>query len=281
MAEPQPFRLAGIVGWPVSQSRSPMLHGYWLARHHLAGAYVPLPVRPGVVEPALRGLAALGFAGCNVTVPHKEAAFALMDRLTPAARRVGAVNLVVVEADGSLSGSNTDGTGFIENLRDARPGWSAGAGPAVVLGAGGSARSVVTALLDLGCPALRLVNRTRARAEALAEALGGAVEVLDWTQRHAALEGAALLVNATDQGMTGKPALDLALDALPRTALVCDLVYNPLMTPLLAAAAARGNGVADGLGMLLHQARPSFQAWFGVLPEITAELRARIEATLS
>lgn len=279
------FRVAGVVGWPVAHSRSPKLHSYWLARHGIAGAYLPLPVRPGDMQAALRGLAALGFAGCNVTVPHKEAALALADDADAIAKRIGAANLIVVRPDGRLHASNTDAFGFLENLRERAPGWQAQTGPAVVLGAGGSARAVVAALCDAGCPEVRLLNRTRTRAEALAAELlaaelGGAIRVLDWDARAAALEGAALVANTTTQGMAGHPALDLDLSALPRAAVVTDLVYVPLQTPLLAAARARGNPVADGLGMLLHQARPSFAAWFGVLPEVTAELRTMIEATL-
>ncbi|MBU6498001.1 MAG: shikimate dehydrogenase [Rhodospirillales bacterium] len=280
MSDPKAFKAAGLIGWPVFQSRSPMLHGYWLKHYGIAGAYLPMPVQPGRLEAALRGLSALGFAGCNVTLPHKEEAARLVDRLDPLARRMGAINLIVVEPDGSLSGYNKDGYGFIQNLRDGKADWRGDAGPAVVLGAGGGARSVVVSLLDEGVPEIRLINRTRARAEQLAREFGGPVKVLDWEARATALDGAALLVNATNQGMVGQKALDLALDALPRAALVCDIIYNPLQTPLLAAAAARGHSVVNGLGMLLHQARPAFAAWFGVMPDITAELRASIEATI-
>ncbi len=274
------FRSAGVIGWPVAHSRSPKLHGYWLRQHGIEGAYLPMPVRPGDIPAALRGLAALGFAGCNVTVPHKEVALATVDTLDPIARRIGAVNLVVVQPDHSLHGSNTDAFGFLENLRERVPGWRADAGPAVVLGAGGSARAVVAGLCDAGCPQVRLLNRTRERAEALAAELGGPVQVLEWDTRATALDGAALLVNSTTQGMHSQPALDIDLAALPAAAVVTDLVYVPLQTPLLAAARARGNVAVDGLGMLLHQARPSFAAWFGVMPEVTSELRALIEATL-
>jgi shikimate dehydrogenase len=274
------FITAGIIAWPVSHSRSPQLHGHWLRQYGIAGAYVPLPVRPGMLHEALRGLAALGFAGCNITVPHKEETFRLVDRRDANAQRVGAVNLVVVAEDGSLEGSNTDGFGFIANLRDRQPHWRAEAGPAVVLGAGGGAHSVITALLDEGVPAIRLLNRSRPRAEHLAERVGGAITVLDWGERHAALDGAALLVNATSLGMVGQPPLEITFDALPRAAVVYDIVYNPLWPPLLLAARARGNPVVDGLGMLLHQARPSFHAWFGVLPDVTPELRAAVEATI-
>ena len=280
MTEPKPFRAAGLIGWPVFQSRSPLLHGWWLRHYGIAGAYLPMPVQPAHVAPALRGLAALGFAGCNVTVPHKEAAARLVDRLDPVARRMGAVNLIVVQPDFSLTGSNTDGYGFLHNLRDGKPDWRGDAGPAVVLGAGGGARSVVASLLDEGAPAIRLLNRTAARAGQLAAEFGDPVQVMDWAERHAALSGAALLVNTTTQGMTGQPPLELDLTDLPRDALVCDIVYNPLTTPLLAAAQARGNPTVNGLGMLLHQARPAFEAWFGIPPEITPELRRAVEATI-
>ena len=274
------FRAAGLIGNPVSQSRSPKLHGYWLERYGIAGAYLPMPVVPENLEAALKGLVALGFVGCNVTIPHKEAAFRLVDRVDPVGQRMGAINLVVAEADGTLSGYNKDGYGFIENLRDGNPSWRAELGPAVVLGAGGSARSVAVSLMEEGAPDVRLLNRTRARAEQLAQEFGGVVRVMDWEARHEALDGAALLVNTTNQGMVGQPPLDLRLDALPIAATVCDIVYNPLVTPLLAAAGARGNPVVGGLGMLIHQARPAFKAWFGIDPEATPELRAILEATI-
>ncbi|MEM7226843.1 MAG: shikimate dehydrogenase [Pseudomonadota bacterium] len=270
-------RLAGVLGWPVAHSRSPRLHGHWLAQYRIDGAYLPLSVAPEAFDEALRGLIALGFRGANVTIPHKEAAFRACDRLSPFAERVGAVNTLVVE-DGVLVGSNSDGYGFLENLRDGHRDWDAGSGPAVVIGAGGAARAVVAALLEAGAPSLTLVNRTRARAETLASDLGGSITVADWQDRATALEGAALLVNCTSQGMSGQAPLDLDLAALPAAALVNDLVYTPLETPLLAAARARGNPVVDGLGMLLHQARPGFEAWFGVAPEVTAELRAAVLA---
>jgi shikimate dehydrogenase len=275
----QTFRAAGVIGWPVAHSRSPLLHGHWLARYGIAGAYLPLPVQPGRLEAALRGLSALGFAGCNVTVPHKEETLALVDTADAIARRIGAANLVVVRADGTLHGSNTDGYGFLANLRDRQPGWNA-SGPAVVIGAGGSARAVVAALADAGTAEIRLVNRTPERAERLATSLGGVIRLVPWADRAAALDGATLLVNTTTQGMQGQPPLDLDLSALPPAAVVTDLIYVPLETPLLAAARARGNPGVDGLGMLLHQAVPSFAAWFGVTPEVTPDLRALVEATL-
>jgi shikimate dehydrogenase len=280
MSDPKTFRAAGVIGWPIAQSRSPILHSWWLKKYGIAGAYVPMAVQPGRLEAALRGLSALGFAGCNVTIPHKEEAARLVDRTDALARRVGAVNLVVVQPDGSLSGSNTDGYGFIQSLRHDRPEWRGDAGPAVVLGAGGGARSVVLSLLDEGAPEIRLANRARDRAEHLAAEFGGPVRVLDWNERESALAGAALLVNTTSQGTAGQPALDLRLDDLPKAALVCDLVYNPLESPLLAAARARGNLTENGLTMLLYQARPSFEAWYGVMPDITPEQRAAVEATI-
>jgi shikimate dehydrogenase len=271
-------RLAGIMGWPVAHSLSPRLHGHWLLRHGIDGAYVPLPVPPERLEQALSALPALGFAGVNLTIPHKEMAVALMDRLSPTAERIAAVNTVVVEADGTLSGDNTDGFGFIAALSESEAGWRAAAGPAVLLGAGGAARAVAVALLEAGVPEVRLLNRTSERARALAGELGGGVHAVDWTARAAALDGAALLVNTTSLGMRGQPPLVLGLGALPRAALVTDVVYTPLITPLLALAQARGNPVVDGLGMLLHQARPGFRAWFGVDPEVDDDLRAVVAA---
>ncbi|MDR3518548.1 MAG: shikimate dehydrogenase [Azospirillaceae bacterium] len=270
-------RVAGVIGWPVAHSRSPRVHGYWLDLYGIDGAYVPLAVPPQRLGDAIRGLAALGFRGANVTVPHKQAVMPFLDVIEAAAQRIGAVNTIVVGDNGLLTGTNTDGFGFLANLRAACPGWRAADGPAVVIGAGGAARAVVVSLLDAGVPSVRLINRTDARAHDLAGALGGApgtaIEVVAWDQRAAALGDAGLLVNTTTQGMEGHAALDLVLDDLPGAATVTDIVYTPLETPLLAAARARGNPVVDGLGMLLHQARPGFQAWFGRLPEVTPALR--------
>jgi shikimate dehydrogenase len=266
-------KLAGVIGWPVGHSRSPLLHNHWLARHGIDGAYVPLAVAPENLEAAIRALPKLGFAGANLTLPHKEKALALVDRATPRAWRIGAVNTLVVEADGQVVGDSTDGMGFIANLKQECPGWSAEAGPAVVLGAGGAAAAVAFALLDEGAPEIRIVNRSPDKAQSLAERLGGSARVIDWNERARASEGAALLVNATSLGMTGQPALDLALDRLDPRALVTDIVYAPLETELLRAARQRGNPTVDGLGMLIHQARPGFAAWFGVTPEADAETR--------
>ena len=265
-------RLAGVMGWPVEHSLSPRLHGYWLEQHGIDGAYVPLAVAPNDLPTALTALPALGFRGVNLTLPHKEQALDLCQEVDDLARRIGAVNTIVVR-DGGLFGSNSDAFGFLENLKEGAPDWRAEAAPAVVLGAGGASRAVVVALADAGVPEVRLVNRTRERAEALATALGGALSVYDWDRREAALAEAGLLVNTTTLGMAGQPPLDLDLGALPVEAVVTDIVYTPLMTPLLQAARTRGNPLVDGLGMLLHQARPGFEAWFGVRPEVTPGLR--------
>ena len=275
----QKFVLAGVMGWPVAHTRSPAIHNHWIAQYSLKGAYVQLPVQPQNLEAAIRGLPALGFAGCNITVPHKVNAMQLMDTLHPAARRVAAINTVVVQADGSLLGMNNDGYGYIQSLRDAQPDWRGDAGPALVVGAGGAARAIVVALLDEGAPEVRLCNRTQEKAQALRDAFGDRVTVVPWADRNSAMAGVRLLVNTTTQGMHGQPALDVALDDLPAEALVSDAIYIPLETPLLAAARQRGHQTVNGLGMLLNQARPAFQAWFGVLPELTPGLIAAVQAT--
>jgi shikimate dehydrogenase len=276
--------LAGIMGWPVAHSRSPALHNFWLDAHGIDGVYVPLAVRPGRLGQALRALPALGFRGCNLTIPHKQAALALVDRVDPLARRIGAMNTVVVAADGSLEGSNTDVYGFLENLRDEAPDWQPTAGPAVVLGAGGAARAVVAALVEAGVDVVRLVNRTPAHASGLARDLrtpAAEITVIPWEARDAALHNAGLLINTTSLGMVGEPALAIDLAALPMAAVVIDIVYVPLETRLLETARRRGHRTVDGLGMLLHQGRPGFEAWFGTAVDATSELRAAVLATLS
>jgi shikimate dehydrogenase len=275
-----PFGLAGIVGWPVAHSRSPKLHNYWLEKYGLNGAYVQLPVAPGMLEQAIPGLKALGFRGCNITLPHKVDALKLVDEVDANAKRMGAMNTIVVQPDGSLKGFNNDGFGYIQSLLDAQPDWRADAGPITVLGAGGAARAVVLSLADRGAKEIRLLNRTDAKAEALAAEFGAPVKALPWVERHDSLADVALLVNTTSQGMHGNPALELDLNALPKHTLVSDVIYVPLETPLLTAARLRGNPTVNGLGMLLNQARPAFHAWFGVMPELTPELRRAIEATL-
>ena len=275
-----PFRLAGVIGWPVAHSRSPLMHGHWMAGMGVRGAYVPLPVRPGDLPAAVAGLRAMGFAGANVTIPHKVEVMALADEVDPVARLIGAANTLVVRDDGSVFATNTDWTGFVASLRAQAPGWRPDAGPAVVLGAGGGARAVAYGLLDAGASEVRVVNRTRATADALAADLGPQVTVHDWDERGAALDGAATLVNTTSLGMEGQPPLDLSLDALPDHAVVADIVYVPLETPLLAAARARGLSTADGLGMLIHQGVPCWRHWFDLTPQVTPELRALMEQSL-
>ena len=267
------FALAGVIGWPISHSRSPRIHNHWLSLHGIAGSYVPLAVAPGHLKAALQGLAALGFKGCNITLPHKIDALKLVHEVDANARLVGAINTVVVQADGSLKGFNNDGFGFIQALLDGKPDWRADAGPITVLGAGGAARAVVLSLADRGAKEIRLINRTLATSLALAQEFGAPVVALPWSERHSALADISLLVNTTSLGMQGKEPLDLDLTALPAHAYVCDVIYAPLETPLLAAARLRNNTTVNGLGMLLHQARPAFAAWFGVMPEVTDELR--------
>ncbi len=272
-------RLAGVMGWPVAHSRSPRIHGYWLEEKGIDGAYLPLAVRPEALGAALAALPVLGFRGCNLTAPHKEAALACMATLSETARRIGAVNTVTVGADGALHGDNTDGFGFISHLRREAPAWEPLA-PACVLGAGGAARAVVDALAAAGAAEIRVVNRSPERAAALAEAAGAGVRPLPWEEREAALAGCGLLVNTTQLGQVGKPALELDLGRLPTDAVVYDLVYAPLETALLRAARARGNRAVDGLGMLIHQARPGFAAWFGADADASAALRSFAAAGL-
>ena len=270
-------KLAGVIGWPIAHSRSPRLHGYWLERYKIDGAYVPLAVQPPQVAQTLRVLAAIGFRGVNVTVPHKEAALAAVDVVDPRARRIGAVNTVTMDPDGTLKGSNTDADGFLAHLHASAPAWNPRAGAAVVIGAGGAARAVVAALSDAGVPEIRLANRTRERAEELAMAFAkdssNSIRVVPWLGRHGALEGAQLVVNTTTLGMSGQPELDLNLGALELGSVVFDCVYAPLETPILASARARGLIGVDGLGMLIHQAQPGFSAWFGIEPEVDEGLR--------
>ena len=262
--------VAGIMGWPIGHSRSPRLHGYWLRKYGVNGVYLPLVASPEGIEAAFRGLPGLGFRGVNVTIPHKLSALAACDHVDDVAARIGAVNTIIIGEDGALSGTNTDAFGFLANLRQESD-WRGVEGPAVVLGAGGAARAVCVALLDAGVLEVRIANRTDSRAQALADEFG--LTAFPWADRAAALDGAALVVNATSLGMTGQPTLDLPLDALPIDALVHDIVYAPLETELLTQARARGNPIVDGLGMLLHQARPGFEAWFGVSPDVTPALR--------
>ena len=273
------FGLAGIIGMPVAHSRSPTIHNFWLNAHGIRGAYVPLAVKPERLKDALAGLVALGFRGCNVTMPHKQTAMRLLDRVNETARRIGAVNTIVVEEDGTLSGFNNDGNGFVQSLRDSRPDWRADQGPVVLLGAGGASRAVVVALLENGARQIRIANRTAEKAQAIADEFGPIVSTLDWADRHAAVADAALLVNCTDRGMIGKPALEIDLSRLKPATLVADLIYTPLETPFLADARSRGCMTVNGLGLLLNQARLAFKAWFGVMPDVTPELLKAVQAT--
>jgi shikimate dehydrogenase len=274
------FMLAGVMGWPVMHSRSPLLHNYWFKQHNLAGAYVPLAIRPEGLAAALRALHPLGFAGCNLTIPHKEQAMKIVDLVDAVSKNIGAISCVVVRPDGSLAGTNNDGYGFIHSIKQEQPGWHAHSGTAVVIGAGGGARAVCYALAQEGAKEIRLINRTFDRAKRISEDFAGPIRAFPWEDRNDALEGAAMVVNTTSQGMLGQTPLDLKLDKLPLRALAADIVYIPLETPFLAAARNRGNPTINGLGMLLHQARPAWRAWFGIEPEVTAELRVMIEKTI-
>ena len=268
-------RLAGITGWPVSHSRSPRLHGFWLERHGIDGAYLPLPIAPDNFPAAIKGLMLAGFAGLNVTSPHKIAAFAICDTVDDSAKRAGAVNTLVFD-NGQIIGRNTDGLGFLANLR--AHGVDPAAGPALILGAGGGARAIAAALLEHRVR-VTMANRTRARAEDLARALPG-LTVIDWDLRHRAVPDHALLINTTPLGMAGDPSLPIDLDNAAPGLIVADIVYVPLETPLLAAARARGLRTVEGLGMLLHQAVPGFDAWFGVEPVVDDALRRFVVADL-
>jgi shikimate dehydrogenase len=262
---------ACVIGWPVAHSRSPLIHGYWLDRHGIDGRYERVAVPPEAIGGFLAGFVRSGYAGGNVTVPHKEAAFAAADEIDALGRRLGAVNTLWIEA-GKLCATNTDVAGFLGNLDESASGWDERPGPAVVLGAGGAARAVAWGLIERGF-APRLINRTRARAEELAARLGHGATAHDFAEAPGLLADARLLVNTTSLGMTGKDALELDLAPLRPDTVVTDAVYVPLETPLLAAARARGLIGVDGLGMLLHQAVEGFRRWFGVRPTVTPELR--------
>ena len=272
MSDPRPLT-AGVMGWPVRHSRSPALFDHWFARYAIHGRYMPLAVREADFAEVYRALPKAGLRGVNVTIPHKGAALAMADTASGTARAIGAANMIVFGEDGAIHADNTDAYGFLESLKAGAPDWRAARGPAVVLGAGGAARALLHALRAEGAPRILLANRTPEKAEALAGEFGPPVEPIPWEDRAAALDGAATVVNATSLGMTGQPPLDIALDAAPTHAVVTDIVYTPLETPLLAAARARGLTPVDGLGMLLHQARPAFHAWFGIDAEVDGDLR--------
>ncbi|WP_425324690.1 shikimate dehydrogenase [Methylobacterium soli] len=274
---------AFVVGHPIAHSRSPLIHGHWLAEHGISGTYERIDVAPEGFSDFVRGLPAAGFAGGNVTIPHKEAAFRLADALTPRAEKIGAVNTLVVGPDGRIRGDNTDAPGFIAHLdQSLGADWpEAAGGTALILGAGGAARAIVVGLAERGVSRILIANRTRGRAEALVALEPTRARSVAWADLPRLLPESGLLVNTTSLGMAGQPALDLDLGALPKRAAVADIVYVPLETPLLAAARARGLAAVDGLGMLLHQAVPGFEAWFGRRPQVTEALRARIVADLA
>jgi shikimate dehydrogenase len=273
-------KAACVIGWPVEHSRSPAIHRFWLKRYGIDGAYEKEAVASEELAAFLGSLKARGYAGANVTLPHKEEALRLAAFADEAARAIGAANTLWLDGEGTLHASNSDAYGFTTNLSAEAPQWNKGRRPVLVLGAGGAARAILHGLIARGASRILLANRTRDRAETLADAFGPTVDVIDWKDRNRALAGCGLLVNATSLGMTGKGRLDINLEALPSDAVVADIVYSPLETELHAAARARGNRVVDGLGMLLHQAVPGFERWFGVRPEVTAELKAHVAATL-
>ncbi|MDA5092988.1 shikimate dehydrogenase [Aliiroseovarius sp. KMU-50] len=265
--------LAGVIGDPIEHSLSPRLHGYWLKTMGLPGHYIPMRVVANDLEEVIRTLPKAGFVGCNVTIPHKERVLQLADLVTDRAALMGAANTLIFRKDGKIHADNTDGYGFIENLRQGTEGWDPKAGPAAVLGAGGASRAVIAALLEVGVPEIFLANRTRTRAEALRIEFGTRITVVDWVQAGNIIDEAVTVVNTTSLGMVGNPELRVPLDGLKPGQVVTDIVYAPLKTPLLEAAEQAGCQIVDGLGMLLHQAVPGFERWFGQRPEVTEELR--------
>lgn len=277
MTNPHPrIPLAGVIGSPIAHSLSPALHGYWLRRYGIKGFYIPMDVAQSDLREVLRGLPKQGFVGLNVTLPHKESVLSIADVVTDRAALIGAANTLLFRKDGRIQADNTDGAGFIANIRQYAPDWVPAAAPAALLGAGGAARAVIAALIEVGVPEIRIANRTRPRAEALRHDFGAKVVVYDWVQAANMLEGAGTVVNTTSLGMTGKPDFRVPLDALHAHALVTDLVYSPLKTQFLIEAAARGCKIVDGLGMLLHQAAPGFERWFGQRPEVDEATRQAV-----
>ncbi|WP_370230182.1 shikimate dehydrogenase [Cognatishimia sp.] len=270
---PSKIPLAGVIGHPINHSKSPKLHGHWLTHYGITGHYIPLDVAPENLESVLRMMPKMGFVGANVTIPHKERALEIADQVTDRATLIGAANTLIFLEDGKILADNTDGYGFIQNLKNGAPDWDPTAGAAVVLGAGGAARAVLASLLDVGVPEILLSNRTRARAEQLRDDFGARIKVIEWVQAGNVMEDGATVVNTTSLGMTGKPELRVPLDGLNADAVVTDLVYTPLMTKFLEVAHAKGCTTVDGLGMLLHQAVPGFERWFGPRPEVTNEVR--------
>ena len=266
--------LAGVIGTPIAHSKSPEIHGYWLKKYNIAGAYIPMDVNTSNLKEVLKVLPKAGFVGVNITIPHKETVLELADLVTDRATLIGAANTLIFRKDGKIHADNTDGYGFLENLKSGAPNWNPSAGPATVLGAGGAARAVISSLLDSGVPEILLTNRTKIRAESLAENFGNRVKVIDWVQAGNILEGSALVVNTTALGMVGKKEMRIPLDGLSINTIVTDLVYTPLETELLSTARQIGCVTIDGLGMLLHQAVPGFERWFGLRPTVDNDTRA-------
>jgi shikimate dehydrogenase len=273
MTELARIPLAGVIGHPIAHSRSPALHGFWLKRYGIKGHYIPMDVAPLDLRQVLETLPKLGFVGVNVTIPHKEAILQIADVISDRAALIGAANTLIFRNDGRIHADNTDGAGFIANLRQNAPYWNPTAGPAAIFGAGGAARAVIAALIEVGVPEIRIANRTRPRAQALRSDFGAKISVYDWVQAPNMLEGAATVINTTSLGMAGKADFRVPLDALESGALATDLVYNPLKTQFLLEAEARDCTIVDGLGMLLHQAAPGFERWFGQRPEVDEATR--------
>lgn len=266
--------LAGVVGSPIAHSKSPQIHNHWLKKHGLLGQYIPMDVKTENLESVIKALPKAGFVGVNITVPHKEKILNLVDLVTDRAILIGAANTLIFRKDGKIHADNTDGVGFIQNLRQNAPGWDPKSGPAALLGAGGAARAVISSLLETGVPEIMISNRTRVRAEALKTEFGKRLTVFDWVQAGNMLEDASMVVNTTSLGMIGQPELRVPLDGLRKGTLVTDLVYAPLKTNLLVEAEKLGCITVDGLGMLLHQAVPAFERWFGVRPNVDSATRA-------
>lgn len=268
--------LAGVIGSPIAHSKSPALHQHWLQTYGVKGFYIPMDVTTSDLETVLRSLPKMGFVGVNITIPHKETVLGIADLITDRATLIGAANTLIFRKDGKIHADNTDGYGFLENLRSGAPDWNPKDGPAAVLGAGGAARAVIVALLDAGVPEILLSNRTRARAEKLQSDFGNRIRVIDWVQAGNMIEEAALVVNTSSLGMVGKPEMRVPMDGLRRGTVVTDLVYTPLRTKLLETAEQKDCVTVDGLGMLLHQGVPGFERWFGPRPEVTEATRRAV-----
>lgn len=270
--------LAGVVGSPIRHSRSPRLHGYWLRKLGLQGYYIPMDISADDLADAMKVMPRMGFVGINVTIPHKERVLEIADLVTDRAAVIGAANTIIFRSDGKIHADNTDGYGFIENLRQNAPDWQPMKGPAAVIGAGGAARAVIASLIEVGVSEIRLTNRTKNRAEALRREFGSKIHVVDWVKAGNAIDGATTIVNASSLGMTGKAEFRVPLDGLSPDAVVTDLVYTPARTSLLTQAESRGCRIVDGVGMLVHQAVPAFERWFGLRPEVDEGARSAVLA---